>query len=386
MNHNPPRQEDFFKAGGALDPDSPSYVERDADDALYELALSGEYCNVLTSRQMGKTTLIARTRQRLEEKSVQSVVIDLAAISSPKITPEQWCYSLISTFRRELGLDVDIQSWWEPRRRLAPIQRFTEFMQQVVLEQVEGPIVVFIDEIDATLRLAFTDDFFVAIRAMYHKRAIDERYKRLTFVLVGATRPTDLIKDPASPPYNIGRSVSLAEFTRKNAESLIAGLASVYSTAQAQGILDRILYWTGGHPYLAQRLCEQAVRLGPSSRPNKQIDALVERLFFQEGKQLDGISSSSIDAYIRSSEYYEQMLTIYQEILSGRQVKDDGQSIPMSELKLSGLVKVDENGCLQVRNRIYRRVFSLEWADSSGMQKSTHSLRGTLGRVFRRKR
>ncbi|MBN1815427.1 MAG: AAA-like domain-containing protein [Anaerolineae bacterium] len=365
MNKNPPRQEDFFKAGGALDPDSPSYVERDADAALYNLALSGEYCNVLTSRQMGKTTLIARTRQRLENEGVQSVFIDLTAISSPRITPAQWFYSLISVFCNQLGLEIDPQDWWNAKNLLAPIQRLTEFLQQVVLEQVQGRIVVFIDEIDTTLKLPFTDDFFAAIRAMHNQRAIHEKNERLTFVLVGVARPTDLIKDPKGIPFNIGQLVSLSDFTRENAETLLPGLESVYSTAQAQAVLDRILYWTSGHPYLTQKLCEEAVKSSPSAQPDRQIDVMVERLFLREGKQLDDPNPNSVNAYLRASEYHDQALEIYREVLSGRLVKDDDHSLPMSELKLSGLVKVDQDGCLQVKNRIYERIFGRQWA---GMQ------------------
>ena len=47
---------DFFIAGGTLPPDTPSYVKRPADDELFKLALAGEFCYVLTSRQMGKSS------------------------------------------------------------------------------------------------------------------------------------------------------------------------------------------------------------------------------------------------------------------------------------------------------------------------------------------
>ena len=57
--------QEFFVAGGTLWREAPSYVHRPADDELLGLALNGEYCNVLAARQMGKSSLMVRTADRL---------------------------------------------------------------------------------------------------------------------------------------------------------------------------------------------------------------------------------------------------------------------------------------------------------------------------------
>ena len=43
---------DFYVAGGTLRANTPSYVNRPADEELIELTLKGEFCYVLTSRQL----------------------------------------------------------------------------------------------------------------------------------------------------------------------------------------------------------------------------------------------------------------------------------------------------------------------------------------------
>ena len=61
---------DFFVDGGTLSLKAPSYVKRPADDELLEHLLHGEFCFVLTPRQMGKSSLMLRTADRLENQGV----------------------------------------------------------------------------------------------------------------------------------------------------------------------------------------------------------------------------------------------------------------------------------------------------------------------------
>ena len=79
---------------------------------------------------------------------------------------------------------------------------------------------VFVDEIDTTLRLDFTDDFFAAIRFLYQNRAADPALQRLSFVLIGVATPGDLIKDAARTPFNIGHGIELTDFTIDEAAPL----------------------------------------------------------------------------------------------------------------------------------------------------------------------
>lgn len=55
------RFREMYVTGGTLPQDAPSYVTRSADTDLRDSLLAGEYCYVLNSRQMGKSSLCVRT-------------------------------------------------------------------------------------------------------------------------------------------------------------------------------------------------------------------------------------------------------------------------------------------------------------------------------------
>ena len=76
-------------------PDTPSYVERQADTDLYDALSRGEFCYVLTSRQMGKSSLMARTAARLRAEGVAVAILDLTALGQ-NLTAEQWYDGLLA--------------------------------------------------------------------------------------------------------------------------------------------------------------------------------------------------------------------------------------------------------------------------------------------------
>ena len=235
---------DFFVAGGTLRYNSPSYVKRPADDELLQAVRAGEFCYVLTPRQMGKSSLMVRTSRRLQREGVRTAILDLTSIGT-EVTAEQWYLGLANRLATRLRLRMDVQAWWEERDSIGVVQRFSDFLADVVLEQIDEQVIIFVDEIDATLNVPFSDDFFAAIRAFYNARADNAKFDRLSFVLLGVATPADLMKDRTRTPFNIGRRIDLKEFSHDDAGVLRDGMVACYPQ-QGQAIFNRIYYWTNG--------------------------------------------------------------------------------------------------------------------------------------------
>jgi hypothetical protein len=195
----------FYVTGGTLPADASSYVERQADRDLFGGLTSGEYCYVLNTRQMGKSSLMIRTAKRLRDSGARVAVLDLTAIGQ-NLTSEQWYGGMLLSLADQLDLEDEMEAFWEQNERLGPMQRFMEALRQVALVRIEQPIVVFVDEIDAVRSLPFSaDEFFAGVRECYNRRTQDPAFSRLTYCLLGVATPADLITETRMSPFNIGR-------------------------------------------------------------------------------------------------------------------------------------------------------------------------------------
>src|SRR5262249_54860287 len=150
--------------------------------------------------------------------------LDLTAIGQ-NLTAEQWYDGLLTQIGQQLELDEEMEEFWDARPKLGPLQRWMQAIRRVLLPRYPGPVVIFVDEIDAVRSLPFSPaEFFAAIRGFDTRRAEDEELRRLTFCLLGVAAPSDLVRDTRTTPFNIGQRVELHDFTEAEAAPLAAGM------------------------------------------------------------------------------------------------------------------------------------------------------------------
>src|SRR5215510_12679932 len=340
----------FYVTGGTLSRDALSYVTRQADGDLYSGLTQGQFCHVLTSRQMGKSSLMVRTAARLREAGAGVVLLDLTAIGQ-NLTAEQWYGGLLTQIGQQLELDDELEEFWDSHPKLGPLQRWMQAIRHVLLPRYPGPVVIFVDEIDAVRSLPFsTDEFFAAIREFYNRRTEDEELRRLTFCLLGVASPSDLIRDTRTTPFNIGRRIELHDFTAAEAAPLARGLRR--GEREGAAILKRALYWTGGHPYMTQRLC-QAVANDATVSGAEGADRLCEKLFFKRrAREQDDNLLFVRERILHTKVDLVGLLNLYEQIHRGKRVGDDETNPLVSELRLSGITRVDAERLRVVRHSL----------------------------------
>lgn len=244
-----------YTAGGSLAADAPSYVVRPADAALYEALRHGELCYILDTRQVGKSSLIVQILDRLLRDGEDVAYLDLSVLGQ-NLTREQWYFGLLDELASQIECDKSASEAWEKHRKQSPSHRWFAALRDGLLKHRPRPLYLFIDEIDAVQSLPFSvEEWFAGIRAFYQQRHLSTPARQIVFCLAGAVAPSHLMTDVRATPFNVGLRIELNDFTLSEAKPLAQGFRC--SAEQRERLLQRTLYWTGGHPYLTQVLCRE---------------------------------------------------------------------------------------------------------------------------------
>ena len=237
-------KQSIYTVGGTVQASGGLYLSRKVDEELLALCRAGTFAYVLTPRQMGKSSLMVHTAERLGAGGIHAAIIDLNQLGI-QLTVAEWYLGLLSIIADSLMLETDVMSWWQAHAHLGVTQRLTRFFQEIVLTEVKNPVVIFVDEIDTTLSLLFYLLFLgchsLPVQCSRPRACVPDR---LSFVLIGVATPSDLISDPQRTPFNIGQRVDLTDFTFEEALPLADGLG--LPSDEDRDVLQRVMHRTLG--------------------------------------------------------------------------------------------------------------------------------------------
>ena len=372
----------FFTTGGTLHHNSPSYVERASDQQLNARLSEGEFCYVLTARQIGKSSSMVRAAMKLKEQAMDALILDLTAIGQ-NLNAEQWYDGLLAKIGQSLQMEDALEDYWMDHLRLSPVQRWFQAIREVVLPRISKRLIIFFDELDVVRGLSFcTDEFFAAIRQCYHARIEDPVMEKVTFCLLGVATPSELIQDPHHTPFNIGHRIELHDFSLDEARPLARGLERHPEDQERAGaLIERIHHWTQGHPYLTQRLCQAVMEQNQEGDPAQLVDHICELLFLSPRAKEQDDNLLYVRERVRRCPLDQiSLLDDYWSIWRGENIRYDEENPIISELLLTGLVKV-RGDFLVTRNRIYHHLFDQQWIERIRPVAEVEMQEGTRARI-----
>jgi hypothetical protein len=228
-------------------PTSPFYIERDTDNRFrHAIAGPADIVLVAGSRQVGKSSLLARGILHARELGRNAVHTDFQAIDATEFESSDRLYRAIAvSFAEQLELDVTPTSVWD--RDLTPNSNLERFITRQILKRVDGHFVWFMDEADRLFHCPFKNDVFGLFRSWFNKRSHDAHWQRFTQVIAYATEAHLFITDVNQSPFNVGTYLRLSDFTRDQVMTLNERHGS---PLQSEFELDRLIKLVGGHPYL----------------------------------------------------------------------------------------------------------------------------------------
>jgi WD40 repeat protein len=359
------RTGEYFTTSTPLHPVRPGYVRRSADDALYEAVNHGSHAHIIAPNRSGKSSLIAATSARLQNNGFKVAVLDLAQIRDRDggADAARWYYSIAYRLLRQLRLKIDLQDWWQDKSILSNRQRLVEFYAEVILQHIAEPVVVFVDEIQCVGDHPLAGHLLASIRAAYNARVTEPEFARLSFVLAGECDPLSIAPDPSLSPFEVSQEIRLSDFTRDDLDTFATELN--LPSCDATIALDRIYYWTSGHPYLTQKLARAVARERISGNIKEHVDRIAWHRLARGALHNEPHMSHVNKRIVNDRKNSEALLNLYGRLRKGIEVQFDPESRHQRILLSSGLLVADESGRLKPRNRLYRAVFTARWANEN---------------------
>jgi len=248
---------DLETPGGAMDPESPFYIERPGDKvAIRYIERQGVTMTIKGPRQVGKSSLLNRVMDAAIYAGKRIAFVDFQLFDHADFEDADIFYRQFCTWiTEELDLDNRVKEFWS--EDLGNIQNCTNYVKRYLLREVDGSLVLAIDKVERLFETDFRSDFFGMLRSWHNQRRARSPWKQLDLVLVSSTEPRHFIPDQTQSPFNVGEVIRFTDFT-KDQVTILNQRHKDLSRSESKAPLtpdeeQQLMDLVGGHPYLVRR-------------------------------------------------------------------------------------------------------------------------------------
>jgi len=331
---------DLNAQGGPVRLESPFYVSRAQDETCKQrIAERGRTLLVRGSRQIGKTSLVARLYQHAFDHKVRCVYLDFRAFGTEQMKDlDALLLGIANQIFDDLSPNNPPDAVWTKNRAAA--QNLTRYLQMEIIGLRAEPLVLFM-EVDRLFGFpAYSDDFFALVRSWHEKRAFDGRLAWLNLVLAYSTETSMFIKTQHQSPFNVGDVFELADFSRAQFADLNGKHASPVKTDSE---IDSLMTLLGGHPFLVRQSLYE-LTLGQTS-----VADLIAR-----AANDDGPFSGHLQSYVLRFHENQELKQPMKSVLLNGVCPDD---ISFYRLRSLGLVRGPVRTKARPRCGLYAQYF-----------------------------
>jgi hypothetical protein len=229
--------------------DSPFYIHRPPIEqlAVEEIARPGCVLRIKAPSGFGSSSLLLRLAHQADTWSYNVATVDLRQADPGTLThPQAFLQWFCVALSLELGLEPKVEDYWSDT--VGNLLSTTLYIQEHVLMQVTGPLMVNVQELDYLFACEKTARaFFPLLRSWHEEARHNPLWQQLRLVVSYAT-DSYLPLDINQSPFNVGLSLTLPPFTAEQVDELADRYGISWSTADR----DRLMQLVDGHPALIQ--------------------------------------------------------------------------------------------------------------------------------------
>ncbi|KYC34635.1 hypothetical protein WA1_50425 [Scytonema hofmannii PCC 7110] len=330
--------------GGTIPLNSSLYIERSPieTDCYWEIKQPGALIRVKAPRQMGKTSLMARILNHAREQGYQAISLSFQRADSTLFVNLD---RLLRWFSEQVGRRLkrlnQLDDYWS---KGTSMDKCTFYFEECLLEELDSPLVLGLDEVDRVFSCReVADDFFALLRSWFEAARIgdysSDLWKNLRLVIVHSTEVYVPLNINQSP-FNVGKNIELLEFNINQVKDLMQRYGLNFSKEQ----IEQLMTLVGGHPYLVRKALYHI----------RRRDVTLEQLMKAAPTEA-GIYSDHLRRHLLNIQQYPQLMEALRQVVTkSRPVEIDPE--PAFKLDSMGLIKLQGNEALP-RCDLYRHYF-----------------------------
>jgi hypothetical protein len=231
---------------GPVSLDSPFYIDRPPIETLcYDAIVKpGALIRLRAPSLMGKTSLKNRILAHAAQQGYRLVRLNFDQVDESKFSNlNQLLRWFCATVTQQLQLESRLDLYWD--EDCGAKVSSTVYFQGYVLEQINTPLVLALDEVNRLLEYPeIAQSFLPLLRSWYEEARDLEIWQKLRLMVVHSTEiyvPLDINQSP----FNVGLAIRLPEFNPGQVQDLARRHGLHWGALES----DRLMALIGGHPY-----------------------------------------------------------------------------------------------------------------------------------------